>query len=197
MPMLPNLSPLRFPVRSLLVLLLVCTLTLACSPAPDTPSNEANAGGDLPTNVTADPVEDPAIDDDSDPAPSDPSVDDQDMEDQDMEDPIANDPEVTDPGDDTSAEDQSDDLQAMLPEEVEQPLIEGLATELAIAPDQITVSAVESVDWGDACLGLGRPDEGCAQMITPGYRVTLSTPEGEYTLHSDRTGQNYRIAPQD
>ncbi|MDX2216387.1 MAG: hypothetical protein SFY66_24195 [Oculatellaceae cyanobacterium bins.114] len=69
-----------------------------------------------------------------------------------------------------------------------------LAQTLAISPNQIQLKEVTPSEWNDACLGLPQPDELCAQVITPGYQATFSTPQGDYFIHSDRTGQSVRIA---
>ncbi|MBD2460149.1 hypothetical protein H6G89_03740 [Oscillatoria sp. FACHB-1407] len=69
-----------------------------------------------------------------------------------------------------------------------------LAEQLGLSPDQIQLQTSTPMEWGDACLGLPRPDEVCAQVITPGYQATFSTPQGNYVIHSDRTGRSIRIA---
>jgi hypothetical protein len=49
----------------------------------------------------------------------------------------------------------------------------------------IEIVSVEAVDWPDACLGLPRPDEACAQVITPGLRVVLSAGARAYEYHTN------------
>ena len=49
----------------------------------------------------------------------------------------------------------------------------------------IAIVSVEPVDWPDACLGLPRPDEACAQVITPGLRVVLSAGGRGYEYHTN------------
>lgn len=51
--------------------------------------------------------------------------------------------------------------------------------------DIIEIVSVEPVDWPDACLGLARPDEACAQVITPGLRIILSAAGRQYEYHTD------------
>ncbi|MCS7040427.1 MAG: hypothetical protein NZP34_12545, partial [Caldilineales bacterium] len=48
-----------------------------------------------------------------------------------------------------------------------------LAERLQVTVAQVTVVAVEEAEWPDACLGLAGPDEVCAQVIVPGYRIEL------------------------
>lgn len=61
--------------------------------------------------------------------------------------------------------------------------------------EQITFLDSEHVDWNNACLGAAKPGEICAQVITPGFRITLDTPAGIYEIHTDETGKVYRIVP--
>jgi len=62
----------------------------------------------------------------------------------------------------------------------------GLKTEAAIA-----VVSVEAVDWPDTSLGCPVPGMMYAQVITPGYRVTLCVSAGgqRYEYHTDQGTQ--------
>ena len=57
----------------------------------------------------------------------------------------------------------------------------------------LTVEQVEAVQWRDACLGCAGPDEACAQVITPGYRVVLRAGDAVYEVHTDRDGGAARL----
>lgn len=70
-----------------------------------------------------------------------------------------------------------------------------LAGQLKIDPAEIALQSVEEKDWPDACLGLARSDEMCAQVITPGYRVVLSAAGQEYTLRTSRNARIIRLQP--
>lgn len=59
--------------------------------------------------------------------------------------------------------------------------------------DDVTVVAVEVVEWSDACLGAGGPAEICVQVLTPGYRITLQVDSHEYTYHTDRSASWLRL----
>ncbi len=60
-----------------------------------------------------------------------------------------------------------------------------VAAQLQISSDAVEVVAVEAVEWPDACLGAAGPDEMCAQVITPGYKITLAVAGQEYVYHTD------------
>lgn len=61
-----------------------------------------------------------------------------------------------------------------------------VAAQLQIAPEEVSVIDAEAVEWPDACLGAGSPQEGCALVVTPGYRITLAVNGHEYVYHTDR-----------
>jgi hypothetical protein len=64
-----------------------------------------------------------------------------------------------------------------------------LAANLGVAPDTLTLESSESRDWPDSALGCPAPDEGYMQVITPGYLLVFSGPQGQrYPVHTDDTG---------
>lgn len=67
-----------------------------------------------------------------------------------------------------------------------------LSESLGVDVTQVEVVKVEDEEWPDACLGL--PDEGemCAQVVTPGFRITLEVNGQTYVLHTDESGVNIR-----
>ncbi len=71
---------------------------------------------------------------------------------------------------------------------------EFVAQQAGVDPAQLSFQQSEAIQWSDACLGAARPDEFCAQVITPGYRVTFSTQQRTYEVHTDQTGRSMRMA---
>lgn len=72
--------------------------------------------------------------------------------------------------------------------------VQDLSLRLNIAPDQIAVISYDAETWPDGCLGLGRPDEACLQVLTPGYLIFLEASGERYEYHTDQTGQILRLA---
>lgn len=70
-----------------------------------------------------------------------------------------------------------------------------LSQEAHVAPSQSEIQQVESVTWHDACLDLAEPGELCAQMLTPGYAITVKTPKGTMALHTNQQGTSIRPEP--
>lgn len=60
-----------------------------------------------------------------------------------------------------------------------------LARSLSVQPDAIQIRTIEEQQWSDGCLGLGRPDEGCIAVITPGYRAVFAYNNQTYTYRTD------------
>ena len=68
-----------------------------------------------------------------------------------------------------------------------------LARRLQVDPAQIEVVSFEERECPDACLGLSGPDEMCAMMITPGWRVVLHAGGREYAARTDMAGLVVRL----
>lgn len=60
-----------------------------------------------------------------------------------------------------------------------------LATELGIEADDVELIQAEPVEWSDSSLGCPQPGMMYAQVITPGYRLTLEVDGQEYVFHTD------------
>lgn len=68
-----------------------------------------------------------------------------------------------------------------------------LATQLSIALDEIDVEEVKVMQWSDVCLGLSRPEELCAQVITRGFQVTLNVSGKTYRFRTNEEGTEVRL----
>ena len=67
-----------------------------------------------------------------------------------------------------------------------------------ISPVSVKILDVEKVDWGDASLGNPEPGMMYAQVITPGFKMSLTADGGTYIFHTsmDRVvfvGQPWRV----
>ncbi len=71
--------------------------------------------------------------------------------------------------------------------------IQALASKLAVDPASIEVAGFDTLDWPDACLGIPRPGELCAESVTPGWRVGLLVDGTEYEAHTDMLGSQVRL----
>jgi len=62
--------------------------------------------------------------------------------------------------------------------------ISDLSTKLNINPSSIKVMSVTEHDWGDTSLGCPEKGKMYAQVITPGFIITLSANGDEYIYHA-------------
>ena len=71
---------------------------------------------------------------------------------------------------------------------------EFLSAQLGVALGDVQVVSAEMTEFSDGCLGLGRPDESCLQVITPGWIIMVDVNGQSYEVHTDETGQQVRVA---
>lgn len=83
----------------------------------------------------------------------------------------------------------------MLPPEVMVEIQNQISEVLGISLDQIQIETVEQRDWPDSCLGLGGPEESCAQVVTPGWFVAISIDGQDYRFRADEAGTTIRQEP--
>lgn len=62
------------------------------------------------------------------------------------------------------------------------------ATELALPADQFSVHSVEAVDWSDTALGCPEPGVLYAQVIVPGWVISLLHENRLFRFHADEAG---------
>jgi len=79
------------------------------------------------------------------------------------------------------------------PPEVEQAAMMALSEQTGIATEDMEIVGAEWREWPDACLGLGEPDEVCAQVITPGWQLVVRAEGEEYVVRTDEEGAEVRI----
>lgn len=90
-----------------------------------------------------------------------------------------------------------EEISPVRPQAVEA-VVQRAAQDHGVAVDRVEVISVENMEWPNACLGLNRPGQMCAQVITPGYRVVVQIGEQQYIYRTDLAGgtvQPDRAAP--
>lgn len=65
---------------------------------------------------------------------------------------------------------------------------EVVAEELGVPPEELAIIETEQEEWPNSCLGLQDPDEFCAEVITPGWRVILERDGQRYEARTDQEG---------
>jgi hypothetical protein len=64
-----------------------------------------------------------------------------------------------------------------------------------LGADELSIQLVEITPqaWNDACLGVSRAGQMCAQVITPGWLVLMETGGRQYEAHTDQEGMQVRL----
>lgn len=75
--------------------------------------------------------------------------------------------------------------QDALTPDVQQAILQAVSQQQNVPTDELEITSVEAADWPDACLGLAGPDEMCAQMITPGWALTIVGQQQTWQYRTD------------
>jgi hypothetical protein len=73
--------------------------------------------------------------------------------------------------------------------------VKDLAKKIGAPESDIAGVAQEDTTWSDSCLGCIKTGESCAQVLTPGYRITLRVRDATYEYHTNR-GDRVRLCGQ-
>lgn len=63
-----------------------------------------------------------------------------------------------------------------------------------INSDDFKLKSIENVSWADACLGVSKPGQLCAQVITPGFKVIFENQQRQLIVNTDATGRRIILA---
>lgn len=64
-----------------------------------------------------------------------------------------------------------------------------LSDALHLPLSQIKIVSTQAVDWPDSCLGIVHANQGCSQVVTPGFRIVLEANQLQYEYHTDQAGR--------
>jgi hypothetical protein len=79
--------------------------------------------------------------------------------------------------------------------------VKDLSKKIGAPESDIAGVSQEDMTWPDSCLGCVQTGESCAQVLTPGYRITLRVRDATYEYHTNRSdrvrlcGQNALAPP--
>ncbi len=78
-------------------------------------------------------------------------------------------------------------------DQAQQAAMRELSNETGIPVEEMVVVEAAATEWPDACLGLPEPDEQCAEVITPGWEITIEAAGDYYVVRTDELGTEIRI----
>jgi len=81
----------------------------------------------------------------------------------------------------------------MLPQAIADKIFEDLAQRTSKPTNTFKIKSAEATQWTNSCLGLAKPDEFCAQMITPGWRVEVNDSKKSWIYRTDQRGKTVRL----
>lgn len=70
-----------------------------------------------------------------------------------------------------------------------------LSLRLGIPLQEITVVSVVRIDWPDTSLGLPEPGKVYAQVIVPGFKITLRAKGQDYVYHAGWMKEKWLLIP--
>jgi len=77
----------------------------------------------------------------------------------------------------------------MLPQAIADKVLQDLAQRSDQPRGQFKIESSAPSQWPNSCLGLAQPDEFCAQMITPGWRVQVNDGKKTWIYRTDQWGK--------
>lgn len=81
----------------------------------------------------------------------------------------------------------------MLPQAIADKVLQDLAQRTDQPTSAFKIESSEATQWPNSCLGLAKPDEFCAQMITPGWRVEVKDGQKSWIYRTDQRGNTIRL----
>lgn len=70
-----------------------------------------------------------------------------------------------------------------------------LTFRLGVSLDQARMISATEEQWPDSCLGVQQAGEACSEIVTPGWLIIFDVNGRRYEVHTDRSGQAFRLAP--
>lgn len=80
-----------------------------------------------------------------------------------------------------------------LPAELKSAVLNDAVNRTSKTVSAMKILSVQQQQWSDGCLGLGKADEICTQVITPGYRVVVTDGLRNWTYRTDDIGDTVRL----
>lgn len=75
-----------------------------------------------------------------------------------------------------------------------QAVLEAISSETGLATDVLEVVDITEETWPDGCLGLAEDGEMCAQVLVPGWEITIESEEQRWVYRTNETGTVLRLA---
>lgn len=77
----------------------------------------------------------------------------------------------------------------MLPQAIADKIIADLAQRTGEPASAFAVQSSENKTWPDSCLGLAQEGQMCAQVMTPGWQVTVQSGQKNWVYRTNQNGR--------
>jgi hypothetical protein len=81
------------------------------------------------------------------------------------------------------------------PESVKAAVLQAVATETRLQPDQFVLTQATPKIWSDGCLGLGPPAQMCTAVLVRGWEVRVMHRRQEWVYRTNSSGQAVQLDP--
>lgn len=68
----------------------------------------------------------------------------------------------------------------------------GVATGLNVLPSDVQIDTARLITFNNTCLGLPKSGESCAEVLVPGYVMSVTVNGMVYEVHASQDGANVR-----
>jgi hypothetical protein len=86
-------------------------------------------------------------------------------------------------------------LDEIVPPDMARTILDKVSEIVGVPVESAQLKSVEPMDWPDSCLGLGEPNETCAQTVTSGWLLVFDVNGQEFRIRVDQTGTVIRREP--
>ncbi|WP_445634796.1 hypothetical protein NSTC745_06642 [Nostoc sp. DSM 114161] len=95
----------------------------------------------------------------------------------------------------TSSDVSKDNIKSnRLPRPVANAVLQDLAGREGISIRELKITNYNQQTWGNGCLELPQPDEGCTEALVSGWRVVVSNGKQNWVYHTNNDGRSLRLA---
>ncbi len=83
----------------------------------------------------------------------------------------------------------------MVPQAIADKVLADLAQRTGQPIGNFKIKSSESENWPDSCLGLAQEGQMCAQVITPGWKITVQSGQETWVYRTNQNGRTVLLEP--
>ncbi|ARV57234.1 hypothetical protein BZZ01_00060 [Nostocales cyanobacterium HT-58-2] len=87
----------------------------------------------------------------------------------------------------------TNNLPPNFPKYIEDAVVQAASQRLNLPVSRLNIIQAQQRTWGNGCLNLPKPDEGCTEALVKGWRVVVGAPDQTLVYHTNATGSKIRL----